>query len=136
MQVKTADLARRIGLPTNASESLVRARLAGLEAADQVRASSTAGSDRRQPAAIAHEAFMRQFFPTVADKLGYVTPYVGGFLMGSAARSPDSPVRASSTPARAASVEEQAHRELMARHYPGVGSGPFESPRASVRHYA
>jgi hypothetical protein len=133
MKVDRAKLARRLGLPAGADESLIRARLKGLEV-QPLRAASTAGSDRRQAAAVEHEAFMRQHFPTVANQLGYVTPYVGGFLMGSAG-SADSAVSASSAPARAATVEDRAHDEVMARFFPTVGKGPFRSPRARITYY-
>jgi hypothetical protein len=50
MQVEKSKLARRLGLPANAHESMIRARLAGLEAQREITAMmAAAASTRPQP---------------------------------------------------------------------------------------
>jgi hypothetical protein len=96
MQVDKAKLARRFGLPTNASESMIRARLAGLEAEQHVRAASSGPSagGRRLDSATVRALSDAELRSLAASPL--------------------------SGPDRQAVADETTDRAFLAAHFPGT----------------
>ena len=107
MQVDRAKLAQRIGLPATSSESLIRARLAGLELETHVRASATPAGRRLTASSIqaASNEELRDF------GAGAVTQAE-----------------------REAVNDEVAHRQLMATHFPAVRQA--SNGRARIHHFS
>lgn len=108
MRVEKAKLARRLGLPANADESTIRARMAGLDAQDHIRAAAPA--PRSAPVL------------DVAARARVSTDVELRALAGSVQTTAD----------RAAVAEELSHRQAMATHYPGLRRS--DGPR--VRHFS
>lgn len=99
MQVDRSRFARHLGLPANADESMIRARMAGLDAQDRSRAAAPAS----RPAPLLDAANLRASSDAELRSL---------------AASP------LTTSDRDAIAEETGHRELMARAYPGAAKSP------------
>jgi len=99
MQINRAQFARHLGLPASADESMIRARLDGLDAQDRIRAAAPAS----RTAPLLDAANLRA--SSAAE-------------LRSLAASP------LATSDRAAIAEELSHRQLMASADPGAAKSP------------
>jgi len=108
MQVDREKLARRLGLPRTADESMIRARLAGVEFAQQVRAAAPGPTPPRLDVANLQASSAAELRSLAA-----------------------SPLTSSD---RDAVLEEISHRQLMASAYPGAAKSP--DGRVRIHHAA